>query len=327
VVKKTVPLLALVTLAVLVASCMALVAPTRPAQAAFPGQNGKIAFVDRSENPDHNLAIYTIDPTDPVDHEPTLLADNAIEPAFSPDGEKLAFERGGQVWVMNADGSKQVQLTHSRGYTSKPSWFPGGRKIAVLSNRGGSYDAIYILTLNVARTRVVGVEPLTERGSPKTDLAVSPSGDKIAYATGWPWQARGHHFYVLRIDPPVPPVLVETGGAGAPRNLDWSPNGKKIVFANYWTYDSPGDLEYEYGPIYSISSRGHNLTKLGGDPWTTPHGAPVYSPDGRQIAFSYDHNIWRMKSNGTEPVQLTNLESDWDEDQVYWWDFDWQALP
>src|SRR5215207_1912590 len=162
--RNTVLLLASMVLAVLLAGGVALTAGMGSAQAAFPGQNGKIAFEATAlvGAAAHERAIYTIDPTDPVDQEPALLAAKASELAFSPDGAKIAFVRDSEVWVMDADGSKQVQLTNSRGWNSSPAWFPGGRKIAVRSNRGGRYGDIYILTLNVARTRVVGVKRLTD---------------------------------------------------------------------------------------------------------------------------------------------------------------------
>jgi len=58
-----------------------------------------------------------------------------LDPAFSPDGWKLAFisERSGtrEVWVSNADGSDALQLTSLRGPPSgRPSWSPDGRYLA-----------------------------------------------------------------------------------------------------------------------------------------------------------------------------------------------------
>ncbi len=58
-----------------------------------------------------------------------------LDPAFSPDGRKLAFisERGGtrELWVSNADGSETRQLTSLSGeMTGKPSWSPDGRLLA-----------------------------------------------------------------------------------------------------------------------------------------------------------------------------------------------------
>jgi Tol biopolymer transport system component len=58
-----------------------------------------------------------------------------LDPAYSPDGRKLAFvsERSGtrEVWVSNADGTEPEQVTSLGGPTAgRPSWSPDGRFIA-----------------------------------------------------------------------------------------------------------------------------------------------------------------------------------------------------
>jgi Tol biopolymer transport system component len=59
------------------------------------------------------------------------------QPAWSPDGSKIAFvsQRDGnsEIYVMHADGSNQTRLTDD---DANPAWSPDGRKIAFASNRG-----------------------------------------------------------------------------------------------------------------------------------------------------------------------------------------------
>ena len=75
----------------------------------------------------------------------TNLTNNAAfdsEPAWSPDGAKIAFisERDGnfEIYVMNANGSGQTNLTNNAAYDSQPAWSPDGAKIAFTSERDGN---------------------------------------------------------------------------------------------------------------------------------------------------------------------------------------------
>src|SRR5439155_14103056 len=47
---------------------------------------------------------------------------NGGDPIRSPDGLKVAFSKGGELYVMNADGSNVVQLTNNMGYRGLPAW-------------------------------------------------------------------------------------------------------------------------------------------------------------------------------------------------------------
>ena len=50
------------------------------------------------------------------------------DPAWSPDGSKIAFEsdRDGnyEIYVMNADGTAQHNLTNDGAYDRDPAWSP-----------------------------------------------------------------------------------------------------------------------------------------------------------------------------------------------------------
>jgi Tol biopolymer transport system component len=119
-----------------------LLALVEPSKAAFPGQNGKIAFSsDRSGNVD----IWTVTSTG----SPTLnrITDNTEtdqEPAWSPGGSRIAFasDRSGNVEIYTVDNSTGMEvgldrITDNLAIDEKPAWSPDGSKIVFNSNRSG----------------------------------------------------------------------------------------------------------------------------------------------------------------------------------------------
>ena len=55
-------------------------------------------------------------------------------PRWSPDGKKIAFTTGGQVWVMDADGDHKEQVTKISTGAASPVWSPDGKWIAFTSD-------------------------------------------------------------------------------------------------------------------------------------------------------------------------------------------------
>ena len=119
-----------------------------------------------------------------------LDLDPASDPAWSPDGQMIAFAFrcrprcglnpgvGEPIYVVKADGSRLRNLTPKPiGAYADPAWSPDGRKIAFVSDRNGNSE-VYVMNANGK-----GQRNLTRNPAFDADPAWSPDGGKIAFAS------------------------------------------------------------------------------------------------------------------------------------------------
>lgn len=86
----------------------------------------------------------------------TTLLGNGYQPAFSPDGSKIAYvkyasnAKSCSIWTMDIDGGNQAQLTDAKsGFASKPCWSPDGKQIAFQATNKNKKDAdIYVINVD-----------------------------------------------------------------------------------------------------------------------------------------------------------------------------------
>jgi Tol biopolymer transport system component len=241
----------------------------------------------------------------------TTSGGTAWEPAWSPDGAKIAFSRitgtVGDVFVVNPDGSGLTNLTNS-GQETEPAWSHDGQRLAFTSARDDNNSdlgtEIYLMNSDgTNQTRLDGP------GLDDSEAAWSPDDSKIAFSAGQSDADQANQVYVMNSDGSGK-VQLTTGSA---RNTHpaWSPDGSKIAFAS----DRDGHLE-----IYVMNADGTNQTRLTVTPGT-PGGHsrnPAWSPDGSKIAFAqatsgpisgfFPLDIYVMNADGTGVVRLTTAD-------------------
>ncbi|MBV7327238.1 hypothetical protein KFU94_03080 [Chloroflexi bacterium TSY] len=197
---------------------------------------------------------------------------NDLLPAWSPDGEKIAFvsDRDGnsEIYTMNPDGSEIVRLTSDPASDWTPTWLPDGR-IGFISDRDDFYYDIYVMNSDGSN-----VIRLTATLSEEMAPVWSPNGSKIAFLSD---RDGNSEIYVMNADGTDAQNL--TSHAASDYEPEWSPDGTQLLF----TSDRNGQAD-----IFVMNADGSNVTPVAQSPADDLAGS--WSPDGKQIIFTSTRN-------------------------------------
>jgi TolB protein len=222
------------------------------------------------------------------------------DPSFSPEGKRMVFisviAGREQLFVMNADGSGAVQLTHDDANHEDPAWSPDGKTIAfVLSSN--EIERIYLMNADGS-----GVRPLTPEGIRTIHPSWSPDSRRVAYCTDddlKPPHKNPAQIYSIEV---ATGRVVQLIAGGVNTYPVWSPDGTRLAFRRML-----GEMNSEVFIAKADGTEARNLTNHPAfDGW------PAWSPDGHRIAFASNRNwnyqIFVMNADGRDVRLVANTE-------------------
>ena len=252
-------------------------------------------FYARAQNPGretHQVAIAV--------HEGTELAFD-----LSPDGETIAFDLLGQIWLLPSQGGDAKAITDSVRENAEhlyPAFTADGQRIVFWEARPGSWG-LTSMDLKGGDRRL-----LTALSSSRWDagndrfFASSPKKAEVVFI-------RDGKPLIINEEGAADPVELKVEGR-FPRGITdpaWSPDGDRLAFVG----GSADYTSHSGGSLWSVGIDGGKPEALADE--KTGVRAPCYSPDGRRIAYFVRNEdlafeIWIADLEGNEPRKLCSHE-------------------
>ena len=231
-------------------------------------------------------------------------------PRFSPDNRYLSFvsgryeSKGGQLWLLDRAGGEAVRLTEMKGGVGDYEWSPDGTRIAVVSHDPDPEES------KPDSLKNKNVKPVViDRYAFKRDIA------------GYLDRLRDHIYIVNVATKKVEQI---TTGDYDDAQISWSPDGKQLAFVS-----ERGNTDADRvnnSDVYVIDAA-LNATPRKLTTWNGPDRGPMWSPDGKYIAYlqgseprlsAYTQNTMAIVSVSGGAPRLLAITLDRDVDALRW---------
>ncbi len=270
--------------------------------------------------------------------------------AVSPDGHRLAYtivmrdrpgRPYGQLWIMDLATQKSARVGGEKDSGGSPLWSPDGRLVAFAGNQGGKTG---LFVGHQDGSEVTSLAPTTGTNSPLPgtgrEMAWSPDGKQIAFISSTPSalaaEASGDPMVISRylykpdagegltrfndnqrlhifvVDLASKQVRQLTSGESDEHSLDWSPDGKEILFVSN---REPNQDEFFNYDVFALRVADGSVRRLTATEFNEYE--PLWSPDGKHIVYRgtrrgltdrettmEDTHVWVMNADGSERREI-----------------------
>ena len=290
-------------------------APAASSPRHTPASNGWILFASNRTPENGDLGLYRLEP---IGGAVTPLGVRGRQPAWSPDGSRIAFVNAQyRLVVADADGMRRRVLTTRERPAAAPAWSPDGSRIVVklFTQRRAAGD---IVVMNADGSNVVR---LTRTFHDDAQPSWSPDGSRIAFTSNVAPGSRvsDYEIYVIRPDGRGRrPITRNEFDDVAPA---WSPDGSLIAFQS-------GRKEGQFNPeLWTMRSDGADQRRVqaaagpnGFPSWSDQD--PSWSPDGNWLVYvtsetNYPENVFIVRPDGQDKIDLTPQTRSMDLDPAW----------
>jgi hypothetical protein len=248
-----------------------------PGSSGSATTDGRIVF-QATPAGSFSAQLFSIAPTGDGLKQLTTGSNAAIDPAFSPTGQRIAFARFGVgLFTMNRDGSGLKRLTKS-GRDASPAWSPNGTRIAFVRPIGPKWH-LFVVSASGGKAKLLPQTPPAGKPSwTKAGLLIPTGGD------------------LLRVDPKNGRVLKYYG---ATIDAIWGLNSVAISPSlSILTYigsrePESGDMDCGDGPCQRFGLYQESLTTKKKRPHMIVKntGPAAFSPDGKRMVYAADGGL------------------------------------
>ncbi|HEX3529766.1 MAG TPA: DPP IV N-terminal domain-containing protein [Thermoanaerobaculia bacterium] len=239
------------------------------------------------------------------------------QPALSPDGSRIVFVAGGDLWTVPAGGGTAHLLVSDPATESRPLFSPDGKRLAFVSTRTGNGD-IYVLTLATGE-----LTRLTWDDDPEQLDGWSRDGRWIYFSSSS--HDIGSMSDVYRVHPEGgTPLEVSADRYVSEFFSAPAPDGRTIALAahgiasqQWWRH---GRSHIDESEIWLLRDGVYSRLTTGGFKDLWPMWSPDRSPDGGKLFFSSDRsgaeNLWTV--DVAAPQALPKMITHFTDGRLLW---------